>query len=385
MSESPDKRLVLVDGSGYIFRAFFALPPMTRPDGTPVNAVFGFANMLFKLMQERPRRRPRRRVRPWPRELQERSSTTPTRPTATSRRPSSGRSSQLVRDAARAFGLPVVEVEGYEADDLIAAYAKQAQGGGRAGHHRLLRQGPDAARRRRGRDVGPDEAEGDRPRGGDRAVRRRAGAGARRAGADRRHLGQRAGRARDRAQERRPSCSTEFGSLEGLLANLDKIKQPKRRESLEQNAELARLSYRLVCLDDDAPLPLGLDELRRRPFDAADTAGVPAGERLPLAGRPDRAARRRRPSAARTERAAERRAALAADRPRSASSTTLLARAVEAGLLAIDTETTSLDLARARLVGVCLAVEAGRGLLRAARPCRRVRPAPRRASSTCPR
>ena len=45
----------LIDGSGYIFRAFFALPPMTRPDGTPVNAVFGFANMLFRLMQDTPR------------------------------------------------------------------------------------------------------------------------------------------------------------------------------------------------------------------------------------------------------------------------------------------------------------------------------------------
>src|SRR5512134_248363 len=55
MSDTPKpKRLVLIDGSGYIFRAFFALPPMTRPDGTPVNAVFGFSAMLFKLMQERP-------------------------------------------------------------------------------------------------------------------------------------------------------------------------------------------------------------------------------------------------------------------------------------------------------------------------------------------
>ena len=63
MSDAQAKRLVLVDGSGYIFRAFFALPPMTRPDGTPVNAVFGFANMLFRLMQDRPERRHRRRLR----------------------------------------------------------------------------------------------------------------------------------------------------------------------------------------------------------------------------------------------------------------------------------------------------------------------------------
>ena len=45
-------RLILVDGSGYIFRAFYALPPMNRPDGTPINAVFGFTNMLVKLIED---------------------------------------------------------------------------------------------------------------------------------------------------------------------------------------------------------------------------------------------------------------------------------------------------------------------------------------------
>jgi DNA polymerase-1 len=50
----PAKRLLLVDGSGYIFRAFFALPPMTRPDGKPVNAVFGFTTMLMRLLQDYP-------------------------------------------------------------------------------------------------------------------------------------------------------------------------------------------------------------------------------------------------------------------------------------------------------------------------------------------
>src|ERR1700742_4023084 len=44
--------LVLIDGSGFIFRAFHALPPMTRPDGTPVNAVYGFASMLLKLLDD---------------------------------------------------------------------------------------------------------------------------------------------------------------------------------------------------------------------------------------------------------------------------------------------------------------------------------------------
>ena len=60
----------------------------------------------------------------------------------------------LVREAARAFGLPVIDVEGYEADDLIAAYAKRGAGRGRAGDRRLVRQGPDAAGRRRRRRCG---------------------------------------------------------------------------------------------------------------------------------------------------------------------------------------------------------------------------------------
>src|SRR3954469_16187713 len=47
-----DPHLILIDGSGYIFRAFHALPPMTRPDGTPVNAVYGYSNMLMKLLED---------------------------------------------------------------------------------------------------------------------------------------------------------------------------------------------------------------------------------------------------------------------------------------------------------------------------------------------
>ena len=45
-------RLILIDGSGYIFRAYYALPPMSKKDGTPINAVFGFTNMLVKLIED---------------------------------------------------------------------------------------------------------------------------------------------------------------------------------------------------------------------------------------------------------------------------------------------------------------------------------------------
>ena len=54
MSKPERTRLVLIDGSGYIFRAFFALPPLTDPNGVPVGAVYGFCNMLFRLVQDMP-------------------------------------------------------------------------------------------------------------------------------------------------------------------------------------------------------------------------------------------------------------------------------------------------------------------------------------------
>src|SRR5215469_7794142 len=118
----PLRNLYLVDGYGYLFRAYHALPPLNRPDGTPINAVFGFCRMLAADLLDKPEvdhvavvldageatfrnevydkykaNRP-----PPPEDL------IPQFP--------------LIRDAARAFGLPVCELAGYEADDIIATY-----------------------------------------------------------------------------------------------------------------------------------------------------------------------------------------------------------------------------------------------------------------------
>ena len=123
---SDKKRLFLIDGSGYIYRAFYALPPMTRPsDKMPVNAVFGFTSMLMNFIKENPydcmavvfdtaRKNFRNNIFPdykaTRKEVPE--DLIPQFP--------------LIRDAVRAFNIPAVEQEGYEADDLIAAYAKKA-------------------------------------------------------------------------------------------------------------------------------------------------------------------------------------------------------------------------------------------------------------------
>ncbi len=357
MSEPTSKRLVLVDGSGYIFRAFFALPPMTRPDGTPVNAVFGFANMLFRLMQDRPQDDIvvvfDHSGESFRNQLYDRYKANRDEPP-----PELRPQFPLVREAARAFGLPVIDVEGYEADDMIAAYAKQATEAGEpvvvvSSDKDLMQLVADGVemwdpmkQKAIGRaeviekfGVGPELVCDALALIGDTSdnVPGVPGIGPKSAA----------------------QLLAEFGSLEGLLANLDRIKQPKRREVLQQNAEQARLSYRLVCLDHAAPLPLGLDELRRRPFDpdGLHTFLLANGfkslsARIENLAGPAVAGRGVRPAeAARARTAITELAALDA----------LLARAAETGVLALDTETTSLDIARARLVGVCLAVDDDEG------------------------
>jgi DNA polymerase-1 len=126
MSAPPIKHLYLVDGSGYIFRAYYAIPPRMTADGAPTNAVFGFTNMLIKLLRDSDadglavifdasgtsfrndiyedykanREEPPEDLRP---------------------------QFQMIREATRAFNLPCIEMEGYEADDLIATYARRAR------------------------------------------------------------------------------------------------------------------------------------------------------------------------------------------------------------------------------------------------------------------
>jgi DNA polymerase I len=353
----PAKSLVLIDGSGYIFRAFFALPPMTRPDGTPVNAVFGFANMLFRLMQDRPQDDLvvvfDHSATSFRNQLYDQYKANRDEP-APELRPQF----QLVRDAARAFGLPVIDVEGWEADDLIAAYAKQAKAVGEPvtvvssdkDLMQLVSPGVEMwdpmKQKAIGRaevierfGVGPELVCDALALIGDTSdnVPGVPGIGPKSAG----------------------QLLTEFGSLEGLLTNLGSIKQPKRREVLEQNAENARLSYRLVCLDADAPLPLALDELRRRPFDAqALLQFLQVNGFKSLAARIDQVAVAAEASRAERKEAGGQRFTTVTSL---AELDAVLARAVKTGLLAIDTETTSGDIWRARLVGVCLAAEAGEG------------------------
>ena len=360
MSEPTKPRVVLVDGSGYIFRAFFALPPMTRGDGTPVNAVFGFSSMLFKLMQDHADDDmivvfDAGRVS-FRNEIYEAYKANRDEPP-----PELVPQFALVRDAARAFGLPAVEVPGFEADDLIATYVDRARALDREvvivssdkDLMQLVAPGVVMWDPMKSRMIGPAEVE-ERFGVGPELVQ------------DCLAL---AGDSSDNVPgvpgigvKTAAQLLNQFGSLDELLANAATIKQPKRRQTLIDFAEQARLSKRLVALRHDAPLPIELDGSVRGQIDGATLlAFLQANDFRALIGRIEQVA-----DAAEAERAA-----LARDQGTDgpvwrtitdlAELDALLAEATAIGRLAIDTETTSLNVAKAELVGVSLSLEPGRG------------------------
>ncbi|MEM7751376.1 MAG: 5'-3' exonuclease H3TH domain-containing protein, partial [Pseudomonadota bacterium] len=247
----------LVDGSGYIFRAFHALPPLTRPsDGLPVGAVHGFCQMLWKLIgdtksgdqpthlavifdagsqtfrneiyAEYKAQRP-----PPPEEL------VPQFP--------------LFRDAVKAFNVPCIEMEGYEADDLIATYAQNiADAGGQVtivssdkDLMQLVQPGVDMLDTMKNKKIGPDQVFEKFFVEPERVV-------------DVQSL---AGDSVDNVPgvpgigvKTAAQLIQEYGDLDSLLERAGEIKQPKRREKLIEFADQARISRDLVRLKLDVPV-----------------------------------------------------------------------------------------------------------------------------------
>ena len=258
--------LYLIDGSGFIFRAFHALPMMNRPDGTPVNAVLGFTNMLIKLLTEFGAARVAvifdAKGDNFRNEIYSAYKANRDAPPA-ELVPQFG----LIREAAEAFCLPGIELDGYEADDLIATYAKAASDLGQTvvivssdkDMMQLVRPGVTMFDPIKYRTIGPNEVFEKFGVAPDRVV-------------DVQAL---AGDATDNVPgvpgigvKTAAALIQEYGDLEQLLARAHEIKQPKRRESLIEFAEQARLSRRLVLLEENAPMPLPLEELKVHEPDA---------------------------------------------------------------------------------------------------------------------
>ena len=390
--------LFLVDGSGYIFRAYHALPPLTRKsDGMPVGAVSGFCNMLYKLIEDT-----KDEFEPTHLAVIFDASSKTFRndiyPQYKAQRPEVPEDLRpqfaLVRDAVRAFTVPAVEMHGYEADDLIATYARLA---GEAGARvtivssdkdlmQLVTDNVDMLDTMKMKTirhaevvekfgVAPDKVIEVQALAGDSVdnVPGVPGIGIKTAA----------------------QLIVEYGDLETLLARAPEIKQNKRRENLIEFAEQARISRRLVTLDAHVPIDVPVEDMAVHAPDperliaflhamefstltkrVATKSGIDAGSVAPAADHmaaegavAPAPAKAKAAASSSAEGGAPGAVALNTNPPMAdakhiaitklADLENWVTRARAAGVVAVDTETDSLDPMQARLVGFSLCITPG--------------------------
>jgi DNA polymerase I len=261
----------LVDGSGYIFRAYHALPPLNRKsDGLQVNAVLGFCNMLWKLLRDMPPdNRPTHLAIVF--DKSEVTFRNKLYPDYKAHRPPAPDDLipqfPLIREAVRAFDLPCLEQSGFEADDLIATYAREA--GERGATTTIVSSDKDLMQLVTDKVTMYDTMK-DRRIGIPEVIEKFGVPPAKVV-----EVQALAGDSTDNVPgvpgigiKTAAQLIVEYGDLETLLLRAGEIKQPKRREALIENAEKARISRRLVLLDDQVRLDVPLDELAVQEPDA---------------------------------------------------------------------------------------------------------------------
>lgn len=366
--------LHLIDGSAFIFRAYHALPPLTRKsDGLPVGAVSGFCNMLHRYVE---------------------GNTGPDAPTHVAvifdkgshtfrndlydlykanreAMPEDLRPQMpLTRRATEAFNIACKELEGFEADDIIATLACQARdAGGRVtiissdkDLMQLVGGGVEMLDAMKNTRIGIEGVEAKFGVGPDRVVDVQALAG---------DSVDNVPGAPGIGIKTAALLINEYGSLEELLDRAEEIKQPKRRESLIENRAQIELSKKLVQLDCNTPLDFTLDDLEVRDPDAeallgflnemefrtltkriADQMGVeaPALPEINTSGGEDAPESVDMPAIdpASYEMVSD-----------AAALQIWIDRIYERGYVALDTETTGLDEMQVDLVGICLATDPG--------------------------
>ena len=361
-STNKDVRLYLVDGSAYIFRAYHALPPLTRKsDGAPIGAVSGFCNMLYKLLTDMGDDHDPTHFavifdhssHTFRNDLYDQYKANRDDPPEDLRP-----QFPLVRDATRAFGLPCIEMEGFEADDIIATYARKIEDEG--GECVIISSDKDLMQlvtdrvtmfdTMKNRRIGAAEVEEKFGVPPEKVIEVQALAG-------------------DSVDnipgvpgigvKTAAQLITEYGDVETLLESAEGIKQKKRRENLIEFADEARISKTLVTLKTDLELEHGIDALRMTPIEpepllaffkemefntltrrVADDLGVEA---------PEAPATSRAPTQIAYETIFDIDALDA-----------WIESARARGVVAVDTETTGLNAMRVDLVGVSLATAPGR-------------------------
>ncbi|MEE8294163.1 MAG: 5'-3' exonuclease H3TH domain-containing protein, partial [Sphingomonadales bacterium] len=257
--------IYLIDGSGYIFRAYYALRNIKpRSDGTPVNAVLGFSNMLFKFLEdlassEKPthiavifdagRRTFRNDIYP-----EYKANRPPAPEDLIPQFP-------LIRDAVAAFNVPCIEMKGFEADDIIATYARRAKEQGikttivssDKDLMQLVENGIELFDSMKNLAIGPDQVFEKFGVGPEKVI-------------DVQSL---AGDSSDNVPgvpgigiKGAAELINQYGDLETLLSNAGEIKQPKRRENLIEFADQARVSKELVTLMQNVPVEEKLEDFK---------------------------------------------------------------------------------------------------------------------------
>lgn len=373
---TPKSHVVLVDGSAYIFRAFHALPPLTRKsDGLPIGAVAGFSNMLFKMLKDqKDENRPTHFA-----VIFDKGSYTFRNEIYDLYKANRGEPPEdlvpqfpLTRDATIAFGAPSIEMEGFEADDLIATYARQAEAKGAKvtilssdkDLMQLVTERISMMDPMKNKLIGPKEVEEKFGVSPDKVI-------------DVQSL---AGDSVDNIPgvpgigvKTAALLLAEYGDLETLLERAGEIKQKGRREKLLEHAEMARVSKQLVTLKCDVEVETTLEEMGvadpdvEKLFDFLEEMGFRTltarvrqalGEGESDGLRADDTQAAYEPPATRnsypnvTFDPAKYECVQSEERL-----VHWITRAQEVGVVAVDLETDSLDSRAANLVGVCLAVE----------------------------
>ena len=262
-NSSDPNNLVLIDGSGYIFRAFYGLPPMNNKDGVPVNAVFGFTSMLMKLIDDL---KPKYAAVVFDVSRKTFRNDLYAAYKANRSSPPDELIPQfsIIRDATQAMGLPAIELEGFEADDLIATYSKLAVSSNKnviiissdkdlmqLVDHNTVMLDPmkqlwiDDTKVFEKFGVFPNRVVDVQSLAGDSSdnVPGVPGIGIKTAA----------------------ELINQFGDLDQLLLRASEIKQNKRRENLIEFADQARLSRSLVTLEKKVPISLSIEELEIDP------------------------------------------------------------------------------------------------------------------------
>ena len=357
--------LYLVDGSGYIFRAYHRLPPLTNIRGEPVGAVYGYTTMLWRLAAELT-------AADGPTHMavildassktfrndmydQYKAHRPPPPEDLVPQFP-------MIRDATRAFSIPCIETQGLEADDIIACYAKAALAAGWSvtivssdkDLMQLIEPGIDLLDTMNNRRIGPEY------------VIEKFGVGPERLGDVLALMGDSVDNVPGVPGVGPKTASKliiEHGDLDAVLAAAPAMKPGKLRDSLIEHADMARLSRALVTLECNAPLPEPLDELLLKGIPEAPLRAFLEhhGFRSLLA--------KVGGSGAQPAAAAPAADALVDETPFDLNGydcvTTLdrldhwIATATLAGLVAFDTETDGLDATQAQLIGFSLAIAPG--------------------------